>query len=214
MKGIVLKVRSPKSFYSRRKDISYFLKRYGLFTMFLLSILIGFAVGIYAGTHNGESFRQSFDFLFPTDFDTRKALDFIGLFSSNFAPMFLFFITVFFLAFCPWGNAVTPLITGFRGFGAGLTLTQLCFQYGGRGFAFFMLAVVPGFFILSASIAFQGEQSFLFSSQVFKVIIKRQNNALNIREFVMRSGTYLFMAMLSAVVDTVLFLALYPGFNI
>ncbi|MGN1126068.1 MAG: hypothetical protein ACI4RI_01375, partial [Ruminococcus sp.] len=100
MKGIVLKVKSPKNFYSRRKDIAYFFKRYGLFTMFLLSILIGFAVGIYAGTHNGEDFRKSFDFLFPTDFDGRKQLDFIGLFSSNFAPMFLFFITVFFLAFC------------------------------------------------------------------------------------------------------------------
>lgn len=214
MKGIVLKVKSPKSFYSRKKDIAYFFKRYGLFTMFLLSILIGFAVGIYAGTHNSEEFRKSFDFLFPTNFDGRKQMDFIGLFSSNFAPMFLFFITVFFLAFCPWGNGVTPIVTAFRGFGAGLTLTQLCCQSGGKGFAFFMLAIVPGFFILSAAISFQGEQTFSFSTQVFKVIIKRQNIALDIKGFVMRSGTYLFLAMLSALVDTVLFFALYPGFNI
>ena len=36
MKGIVLKVKSPKNFHSRKTDISYFFKRYGIFTMFLL----------------------------------------------------------------------------------------------------------------------------------------------------------------------------------
>ncbi len=214
MKGIVLKVKSPKNFHSKKKDISYFFKRYGYFTMFLASILLGMILGIYTGTKTVPSFKTSFDFLFVTDFSQRGELDFISLFSSFFSPSFLFFISVFLLGFCPWGNALIPLITAFRGFGAGLTLTTLCYLSGMKGLGFFIIAIVPGFFIFSAILSLQGEQSFRLSAKIFRVIIRKQEISPDIKNYVVKSGTFLFLTMLSALADTVLFAALYVRFGI
>lgn len=212
MKGIVLKINSPKNFHNRKNNVTYFFKRYGIFTMFLVSILIGFILGIYFGAKSSFDFKKSFDFLFVTDFSYRGNLDYLGLFSSNFAPIFIFFVAIFLLGFCPWGNILTPIVTMFKGFGMGLSLTVLCGLSGLKGFGFFLLTLMPGFFISSASIALQGEKTFLLSVNVFKVIIKKENCSLNIREFVEDSATCLFIAMIGSAVDSILFLLLYSHF--
>lgn len=214
MKGIVLKIKSPKNFHSRKTNITYFFKRYGMFCMFLFTILVGMAIGIYVGVHTDIAFKENFDFLFPTDFAVRKNQDFVGQFSCNFAPMFLFFISVFLIGFCPWGNIVTPLITAFKGFGMGLTLTALCSLAGMRGFGFFMLGILPGFFLISASLSLQGEISFKLSTNVFRVVVKRQDIPLELKIFVAKSGTYIFLALISAFLDTILFMVFYSAFNI
>jgi len=77
--------------------------------MFLISILVGFILGIYFGVNTDLEFKKSFDFLFPTDFTSRASLDYLGVFSCNFAPIFIFFVAIFLLGFCPWGNGLTPL---------------------------------------------------------------------------------------------------------
>lgn len=212
MKGIVLKINSPKNFHNRKNNVAYFFKRYGIFTMFLVSILIGFTLGIYFGAKTNLNFKESFDFLFATDFSYRGSLDYLGVFSSNFAPIFIFFVTIFLLGFCPWGNVFTPVVTMFKGFGMGLSLTVLCGLSGIKGFGFFLLAMMPGFFISSASLALQGEKTFHISADIFKVIIKKENLSLGIREFVEDSATCLFVAMVGSVVDSVLFLLLYSHF--
>ena len=117
MKGIVLKIKSPKNYHNRKNNITYFVKRYGIFAMFLVSILVGFILGIYCGVNTGLEFKESFDFLFPTDFTDRASLDYLGVFSCNFAPIFIFFVAIFLLGFCPWGNGLTPVVTMFKGFG-------------------------------------------------------------------------------------------------
>ena len=212
MKGIVLKIKSPKNYHNRKNNITYFVKRYGIFAMFLVSILVGFILGIYCGVNTGLEFKESFDFLFPTDFTDRASLDYLGVFSCNFAPIFIFFVAIFLLGFCPWGNGLTPVVTMFKGFGMGLSLTTLCSISGLKGFGFFLLAMIPGFFISSASLALQGEKTFHLSANVFKVIIKKENISLELREFVEDSATCLFIAMVGSVVDSVLFLLLYFHF--
>ena len=206
MKGIVLKIKSPKNFHNRKNNITYFIKRYGIFAMFLISILVGF------GVNTDLEFKKSFDFLFPTDFTSRASLDYLGVFSCNFAPIFIFFVAIFLLGFCPWGNGLTPLVTMFKGFGMGLSLTTSCSISGLKGFGFFLLAMIPGFFVSSASLALQGEKTFHLSANVFKVIIKKENISLELREFVEDSATCLFIAMVGSVVDSVLFLLLYFHF--
>ena len=210
MKGIVLKIKSPKNFHNRKNNITYFIKRYGIFAMFLISILVGFILGIYFGVNTDLEFKKSFDFLFPTDFTSRASLDYLGVFSCNFAPIFIFFVAIFLLG--PWGNGLTPLVTMFKGFGMGLSLTTLCSISGLKGFGFFLLAMIPGFFVSSASLALQGEKTFHLSANVFKVIIKKENISLELREFVEDSATCLFIAMVGSVVDSVLFLLLYFHF--
>jgi len=180
--------------------------------MFLISILVGFILGIYFGVNTDLEFKKSFDFLFPTDFTSRASLDYLGVFSCNFAPIFIFFVAIFLLGFCPWGNGLTPLVTMFKGFGMGLSLTTLCSISGLKGFGFFLLAMIPGFFVSSASLALQGEKTFHLSANVFKVIIKKENISLELREFVEDSATCLFIAMVGSVVDSVLFLLLYFHF--
>ena len=214
MKGIVLRVKSPKNFHSRKMDVAYFFKRYGLFTMFLFTILLGMVTGIYVGGKTTTGFKNSFDFLFMTDFSFRCDLDFLELFSSCFSSAFIFAFAVILLGFCPWSNIVLPLITLFKGFGAGLTLTQLCNFGGIKGFFFFLIGVIPGFFMMSAVLSMQGEQSFRLSADIFKVIIRKKDVPLNIREYLLRSGVYLFFAMISSLLDTVLFIALFNGFDI
>lgn len=212
MKGIVLKIKSPKNFHNRKNNIAYFFKRYGIFTMFLVSILIGLVLGIYVGVNTSLDFKKSFDFLFPTNFSVRSSFDYLGVFSSNFAPIFIFFVAIFLLGFCPWGNGFTPLVTMFKGFGMGLSLTVLCSAGGLKGFGFFLIAMIPGFFISSASLALQGEKTFHLSANIFKVIIKKENISLELREFVEESATCLFIAMVGSVVDSVLFLLLHFHF--
>ena len=99
MKGIVLKIKSPKNFHNRKNNITYFIKRYGIFAMFLISILVGFILGIYFGVNTDLEFKKSFDFLFPTDFTSRASLDYFGVFSCKFAPIFIFFVAIFLLDF-------------------------------------------------------------------------------------------------------------------
>ena len=82
----------------------------------------------------------------------------------------------------------------------------------GLCFGFFLLAMIPGFFVSSASLALQGEKTFHLSANVFKVIIKKENISLELREFVEDSATCLFIAMVGSVVDSVLFLLLYFHF--
>lgn len=214
MKGIVLKVKSPKSFHRRKNDISYFFKRYGLFSMFLLTILIGMVLGIYFGVRMNSGTRLSFDFLFQTDFQGRGQQDFISLFCTQFSPLFLFFVAVFLLGFCPWGNVLLPVLTIFKGFGAGLTLSQLCCEYGMKGFGFFMLAVIPGFFLFSSAIAFLGEQSFRLSADVFGLVIRKRDKVLALRDYAVKSAVYLVVAFAAALMDTVMFTALYTRFGI
>ena len=214
MKGIVLRIKSPKKFHGRRGDIVYFFKRYGFFTTFLFAILVGMILGIYVGTNTDSDFKKAFDFLFITDFNSRSSFDFLRLFNSFFSPSFLFFISIFLLGFCPWGNALIPVIISFKGFGAGLTLTQLCFTFGIKGLGFFILGIVPGFFIFSAVISAIGEHSFRLSAKVFRVIIRKQDIVLNIKEYVTRSGAFILIVLLSAFIDTILFSALYIHFGI
>lgn len=214
MKGIVLRVKSPKNFRTKKHEMAYFFKRYGLFTMFLASILIGLILGIYAGTKTDSEFRMSFDFLFPTDFASRGRQDFITFFCSSFSPAFMFFTAVFLLGFCPWGNCAIPFVTAFKGFGAGLTLAQLCYADGLKGFGFFMLAIIPGFFLFSSAISLLSEQAFRSSTDVFGVIIRKKDKVLDIREYASKAGTYLVVAFVSSMLDTVLFIALYARFGI
>ena len=214
MKGIVLKVKSPGKLHVKKSEMSYFFKRYGIFTMFLISILIGMITGIYAGAKTNENFRLSFDFLFITDFKERIQQDFITFFCSSFSPAFLFFIVIFLLGFCPWGNVVIPFVTAFRGFGAGLTLTQLCGQYGIKGFLFFVLTIIPGFFLFSASIAMLSEQAFYSSVDVFRLLIRKKEKTYEVSEYTSRAGTYLILTFAASLTDTVLFTALYSRFGI
>ncbi len=214
MKGIVLKVKSPKNFHSRKTDISYFFKRYGIFTMFLFTMLLGMILGIYIGGQTSVSFKNSFDFLFMTDYNSRCGQEFLELFSSCFSPAFLFSVSMILLGFCPWSNIVLPLITLFKGFGAGLSLTQLCAIGGIKGFFFFIVAIIPGFFIMSTVLSVQGEKSFRLSANVFKVIIRKKDITLNLREYFVSSSICLFFSMISSLLDTLLFLALFSSFNI
>ncbi len=214
MKGIVLRVKSPKQFDLKKNEISYFIKRYGIFTMFLISILIGMISGIYAGAKTNENFRLSFDFLFITNFRERTQQDLITFFCSSFSPAFMFFIVIFLLGFCPWGNVIIPFVTAFRGFGTGLTLVELCSQYGVRGFIFFILTVIPGFFLFSASIAMLSEQAFYSSVDVFDLLIRKKEKIFDVKEYSSKAGTYLLLTFLSSLTDTVLFIALFSRFSI
>jgi hypothetical protein len=214
MKGIVLKVKSPQRISRRKLDVTYFFKRYGLFSIFLFTILVGFALGIYAGAKLGSDFRMSFDFLFPINFDAISQLDFLSLFSVEFAPVFLFFAAMFLLGFCPWSMVLLPFINMFKGFGTGLILSELCLRAGIKGFGFFILAVIPGFFLVSAAMSLLGEQSFRLSVDIFRVIIRKKDRTLNIQDYVTKSGTYFVVAFVSALLDTVMFFALYIRFGI
>ena len=90
MKGIVLKIKSPKNFHNRKNNITYFIKRYGIFAMFLISILVGFILGIYFGVNTDLEFKKSFDFLFPSDFTSRARFDYLVVFICV-----LLFLTIF-----------------------------------------------------------------------------------------------------------------------
>lgn len=90
MKGIVLKIKSPKNFHNRKNNITYFIKRYGIFAMFLISILVGFILGIYFGVNTDLEFKSPLTFYFQLILQVEQVL-IIWVCLVVILPLYLYF---------------------------------------------------------------------------------------------------------------------------
>lgn len=220
MKGMILSLKKPN--YDGIKGIKNFnfkeyFKQYGLLFFFILTVFGGIIWGSVVAKNADDNLVLSLDFLFTTNLSARLAQSAFETFCACFVSNFLFMLAMFLFGFAPWGVAVIPFVTMFKGFGVGLCAGYLYSSYGLKGIGFYMLILLLGIFVFCIALMVQGQNSFKLSLRIFKTIILEKEPLLYMKEtiknYLLYSGYMLIMATLAAIIDTVLWCAFAGLFN-
>lgn len=235
MKGVVFTVSKNRQFKNplkalREIDYKAYLNQYGLATFFVITVFIGVFLGAFRAKGADSDLALGLDFLFTTNLQSRLSQSVFETFCSCFFSNFLFLFAVFLCGLAPWGMAVIPMITTFKGFGVGLCAGYLYSAYGLKGIGFYMLVLLLGIFIFTVALIVQSQNSFKLSKRIFKELFffKRNNNTLvitsdyktvekgineDLRLYLLYSGYMLIMSAGAAFADTVLWCFFAPIFN-
>ncbi|MGN0559127.1 MAG: hypothetical protein ACI4IS_06745 [Acutalibacteraceae bacterium] len=235
MKGIVFTVsknRQYKNPFKAIKEIDYkdYFHQYGLASFFVITVFLGVFFGAFKAKGADSDLALGLDFLFTTNLQARLSQSVFETFCACFFSDFLFLFAVFLCGLAPWGMAVIPMITTFKGFGVGLCAGYLYSAYGLKGIGFYMLVLLLGIFIFTVALIVQSQNSFKLSKRIFKELFffKRNNNALvitseyktvqkgineDLRLYLLYSGYMLIMSACAAFADTVLWCFFAPIFN-
>lgn len=205
------------NFPAKISDLKYFFKKYGVHTFFVVMLLLGLALGSFYSSVARESFLESIDFLFFTNFEARLSQNIADTFCACFSSDFIFLLTVFLLGFALWGIPVLPIVVMFRGFGTGLTAGYLFTAHSVQGVIFYLFVILPGTFLFCMSLVNLSTNAFCISKQILIHTVGKQeaNNSLkrHISHYLMPCVSSLILAFLSAVLDTLLWVLFAGNFN-
>lgn len=128
------------------QDIKYYIKRYGIYILFISMLIVGLACGTVYAMSADKEMLASLDFLFFTNLDARLSQNVINTFCACFASDFIFLFAVFLLGLTPWGIPVLPFIVFLKGFGTGITAGYLFSVHSLKGIVFYLLYCCPEHF--------------------------------------------------------------------
>lgn len=219
MKGVVFSFN--KSDFGRKgirritvSDVRYFIRRYGVRTLFVLLLFAGLATGSVYAENADTSMLESLDFLFTTNLDARLTQNFAGTFCACLASDFIFLISVYLLGFAPWGIPFMLFVMFFKGFGTGLTAGYLFISESLAGIGFYLLILLPGTFLFCIALVLFSSSAFNFSKRMFLSVISKEIPKQPLRAgavvFSSRFMSSLIMTFGAAVLDTVLW-TLFAG---
>lgn len=222
MKGVVFSLK--KNNFGRNRlgrisvaDIRYFIRRYGVRTMFVFLLFAGIAIGSVYAKNADASMIESLDFLFTTNFDARLTQNFAGIFCACLASDFIFLISVYLLGLAPWGIPFMLFIIFFKGFGIGLTAGYLFIGKSLAGIGFYLLILLPGTFLFCMALVQFSSFAFNFSKRMFLTLLNKGVLKSSLRvstiAFSSRFISSLIITFLSAVLDTALWTLFAGGFN-
>ena len=199
------------------QDIKYYIKRYGIYILFISMLIVGLACGTVYAMSADKEMLASLDFLFFTNFDARLSQNVINTFCACFASDFIFLTVVFLLGLAPWGIPFLPFVSAFKGFGTGLTAAYLIITYSLKGAGFYLLVVLPGTFLFCLALVKLSAYAFEISKQMFFSLIghSHQTNSLKneVIDFCSRSVSALIMTFCSTLLDTALWCLFSGAFN-
>ena len=199
------------------KDIKYYIKRYGIYILFISMLIVGLACGTVYAMSADKEMLASLDFLFFTNLDARLSQNVINTFCACFASDFIFLTVVFLLGLAPWGIPFLPFVSAFKGFGTGLTAAYLIITYSLKGAGFYLLVVLPGTFLFCLALVKLSAYAFEISKQMFFSLIghSHQTNSLKneVIDFCSRSVSALIMTFCSTLLDTALWCLFSGAFN-
>ena len=199
------------------QDIKYYIKRYGIYILFISMLIVGLACGTVYAMSADKEMLASLDFLFFTNFDARLSQNVINTFCACFASDFMFLAVVFLLGLAPWGIPFLPLVSAFKGFGTGLTAAYLMITYSFKGAGFYLLVVLPGTFLFCLALVKLSASAFAISKQMFFSLIghSHQTNSLKneVIDYCSRAVSALIMTFCSALLDTALWCLFSGAFN-
>lgn len=219
MKGIVFSLK--KSGFRKKgirqfslSDMRYYLKRYGMRTLFLILLLCGLAGGSVYAQNADTQMLNSLDFLFTTNLDARLSQNAVGTFCACFASDFIFLITIYLLGLAPWGIPLMPLVILFKGFGTGLTAGYLFISNSLSGLGFYLLVLLPGTFLFCIALVLLSTSAFQFSKRMFFCVVSKALPKQPLRQgvtvFSSQLMSSLTMTFCAALLDTVLW-TLFAG---
>lgn len=199
------------------QDIKYYIKRYGVYALFILVLIVGLACGtVYAVSADNEMI-SSLDFLFFTNLDSRLTQNVISTFCACFASDFIFLFSIFLLGLTPWGIPVMPFIVLIRGFGTGITAGYLFSVHSLKGIVFYLFVLLPGTFLFCLALIIFAAAAFTSSGKMFFRILADKNGSGSshsyISDFISKGISCLILAFLSAVLDAALWGVFAGNFN-
>lgn len=223
MKGFIFSIKEKTDlirtgrFSLTTQDIKYYIKRYGIYILFISMLIVGLACGTVYAMSADKEMLASLDFLFFTNLDARLSQNVINTFCACFASDFMFLAVVFLLGLAPWGIPFLPLVSAFKGFGTGLTAAYLMITYSFKGAGFYLLVVLPGTFLFCLALVKLSASAFAISKQMFFSLIghSHQTNSLKneVIDFCSRSVSALIMTFCSTLLDTALWCLFSGAFN-
>ena len=223
MKGFIFSIKEKTDlirtgrFSLTTQDIKYYIKRYGIYIMFISMLIVGLACGTVYAMSADKEMLASLDFLFFTNLDARLSQNVINTFCACFASDFIFLTVVFLLGLAPWGIPFLPFVSAFKGFGTGLTAAYLIITYSLKGAGFYLLVVLPGTFLFCLALVKLSAYAFEISKQMFFSLIghSHQTNSLKneVIDFCSRSVSALIMTFCSTLLDTALWCLFSGAFN-
>lgn len=223
MKGFIFSIKEKTDlirtgrFSLTTQDIKYYIKRYGIYILFISMLIVGLACGTVYAMSADKEMLASLDFLFFTNLDARLSQNVINTFCACFASDFIFLTVVFLLGLAPWGIPFLPFVSAFKGFGTGLTAAYLIITYSLKGAGFYLLVVLPGTFLFCLALVKLSAYAFEISKQMFFSLIghSHQTNSLKneVIDFCSRSVSALIMTFCSTLLDTALWCLFSGTFN-
>ena len=223
MKGFIFSIKEKTDlirtgrFSLTTQDIKYYIKRYGIYILFISMLIVGLACGTVYAMSADKEMLASLDFLFFTNLDARLSQNVINTFCACFASDFIFLTVVFLLGLAPWGIPFLPFVSAFKGFGTGLTAAYLIITYSLKGAGFYLLVVLPGTFLFCLALEKLAAYAFEISKQMFFSLIghSHQTNSLKneVIDFCSRSVSALIMTFCSTLLDTALWCLFSGAFN-
>ncbi len=194
------------------KEISYYLKKYGL-TGFLTMFLIGGIVcGCILAQYGDEQLLKDLDFIFISNFKGRISQSLFDGFKASMCAYFLFYIAAVLLGLSLWGTVGLPAVIFIKGIGAGLCAGYLFSVYSFQGAVFYVIVMLPGLFLSSFSLLLQCKRSFVYSGRLWAFFSPLKRNEATDKpaliEFTHRSGGILILTAGAAIAD-VLFTAFF-----
>ncbi len=198
-------------------NIRYFLKRYGIHTVFVFLLLFGLVTGSVYAQNSDTAMLDSLDFLFTTNLDARLTQNAAGTFCACFASDFIFLISLYLLGLAPWGILFMPFVILFKGFGTGLTAGFLFMSESFKGIGFYLLVLLPGTFLFCVSLVLFVNQALRFSKRIFFATITKTVSSQPLRTGVIALSSQLMSSLLmtfcAALLDTVLWTLFAGAFN-
>jgi len=204
MKGILLSVRKGKSGFNK-KEMTYFLRRYGVETLLGASLLAGMVFGAVCAGNADKSLIEGLDFLFTSDFQSRCNQTVVSAFVASFTANFIFFLGNFLLGLSVWGSVGVPFLIAFKGFGMGITGGYLYKCYTFTGVGFFLLVMLVGCVISTLALMFQGRTAMSFANSLFARVRGVSPSAdETIYKYIINNSFMLIALSISAMADAIL----------
>lgn len=199
------------------QDFKYYLKRYGIYFLFIAVLIVGLACGTVYSLSADKEMLNSLDFLFFTNLEARLSQNVISTFCACFASDFIFLFTIFLLGLTPWGIPVMPFVVLLRGFGTGITAGYLFSVHSVKGIVFYLFVLLPGTFLFCMALILFSAAAFSASGNMFSHIVadKKASGTPHkyISDFLSKSVSCLILAFLSAVLDAALWGVFAGNFN-
>lgn len=199
---------------SKKLSLKEFLKEYKLKILMYVLLFGGMILGAFLLSLVQPETIKRLDFLFLNDFEERCMQTGFEIFSSSITAQFLFVLLVFFMALSPFGTIFIPLIVLFRGVGIGLSAGYLYSIHSLRGIAYYILILMPGFFVSSIALIIIALHSTRFSLKLLKKLLPKPDIERlwpEFSAFLTKICNAMILFVLSALLD-MLFMAVFSNF--
>jgi len=214
MKSMVLSTETKTNnkeykYIKSKRFFTYFIKRYGLISLFISLILCGMVIGASCvGITQDDIIKRIINTIVQHIVVNQDTV-IIGVFADSFTLSFVFAASMILMSMSPFGIITIPAIMFARGVYCGVVSGYLCVTYGLKGLAYYICVMLIGTFVSSLALVYISQYCMDFSASVFREIFYKNNydieplrNKLGI--MILNTSYMLILIGFSSLADTVL----------